>query len=153
MTHEQFIKPKTAKLAKQAGFNWECETCYIGKSKTPYKYDKYFNWNMPRKDFEKEGSDNLFYAFINQKKITNFISAPTQSVLQRWLRELKGMSVEVCHVIVWVEGGALGIKWCYRIYYLNSNEGDIVSSDEFNTYETALEAGLRKCLIILIENQ
>lgn len=28
MTHEQFIEPETAKLAKQAGFDWKCYKVY-----------------------------------------------------------------------------------------------------------------------------
>lgn len=87
INHECYISLEVAKLLKKAGFDWERETCYIGKSGRPYKYHKFFNWNMPRKYFEKYGSDNLFHAFISQKKTNSFISAPTLEVAQRWLRE------------------------------------------------------------------
>lgn len=133
MNHEQYIELKNAKLAKQVGFDWECHKVYktdVTENLTLFTYTK------------EEGYKNT----------SEFIcSAPTQSVLQRWLREVKGISVEVCHVIV-VEGDTLGIKWWYRICYLNSNKHDILSPDKFNTYEAALEASLQKCLTLIINN-
>ena len=132
MTHEQFITLETAKLAKQAGYRWDGVT-----------YAWYKGNLIPFSLLPKGNKFNL----------NDYYAAPTQSVLQRWLREIKGISIEVCHVIVWVDGGTLGNKWTYRICYLNSNESDILSSDEFNTYEDALEAGLRKYLTLLVEKQ
>ena len=143
MTHEQFITKETAKLAKQAGFDWEVNSYLSYYGNCPDNP----HWAV---SVQQEYKDWNNYKF---KHILEAYSAPTQSVLQRWLREIKGISVEVCHVIVWVEGGTLGIKWCYRICYLNFNESDILSSDDFNTYEAALEASLRKCLTLLIEKQ
>lgn len=151
MTHEQFITLETAKLAKQAGFDWETYTMYIdeldGSKIHRYEY-KPFNWNIPRKDFEKEGSDNLFHAFINQKKTNRFISAPTQSVLQRWLREVKNVVLlvdfnndEDCE-----ENERYGVT----IYIGNER---IVELATYSTYEAALEAGLQECLTLLIEKQ
>ena len=145
MTHEPFIELSAAELAKQAGFDWNCNHYYFTQiGKTELKSD----FRHPAQNYNEQ------MATIDSKSFEfEACSCPTQSVLQKWLREVKGMSVEVCHVIVWVEGGTLGIKWCYRICYLNSNESDILPSDEFDTYEAALEAGLQKCLTLLIEKQ
>lgn len=135
MTHEeQFIELKTAKLAKQAGFDWKINMYY---------YHTTVGWQLRNiRDIPEfiKGNDKC-------------IPAPTQSVLQRWLREIKGISVEVYHEIVWVEGGTLGIKWTYRVCYLKSNKSDVLPFDEFDTYEAALEAGLQKCLTLIIEKQ
>lgn len=134
MTHEQFIELETAKLAKKAGFDWRTY---------PHYQDVY--------------GDELLEAGLsgNWNQYKDCYSAPTQSVLQQWLREVKGISVEVYHVIVWVEGhdSSLANKWNYCACHLNSNESDILSSDNFNTYEAALEVGLQKGLTFLIEKQ
>ena len=135
MTNEQFIELKTAKLAKQAGFDWTCYKVYkddITENNTLFTYTN------------KEGCNNKF----------NFLcSAPTQSVLQRWLREIKKISVEIYHAIVLSSDGSITIKWVYNAYYLNSNENSVVSSYEFDTFEDALEAALQKCLSLIIEKE
>lgn len=158
MTHEQFITLETARLAKQTGFDWECPTFYTetfdytnqdGTGKFEFRRNdnlRYRNPNDDRNSFVNHKGTLLEYKF-------EMHSAPTQAVLQRWLRESKGIYIEVYHVIVWVEGGNLGIKWCYRICYLNSNKSDILSADEFNTYEAAHEAGLQKCLTLIEKKQ
>lgn len=135
INHEYYVSLEVAKLAKEAGFNWKVKTQYLrGEFK---ERDDYRNYNNPD-----------WFGLLSY-------SAPTQAVLQRWLREVKGISVEVCHVIVWVEGhdSSLANKWTYNVCYLNSNESDILSSDEFDTFEAAFEEGLQKCLTLLIDKQ
>lgn len=143
VNHECYVSLEVAKLLKKAGFDWKCETCYIGKSKKIYKYDRYFNWNMPRKDFEKEGSDNLFYAFINQKKTTNFVSTPTLDVAQRWLREVHHL-----HITIFSSSQE---SWMFRITKQHQSLEDGVYEEDFYTYEEAQETGIKKALEKILE--
>ena len=149
INHECYTSLEVAKLLKKAGFDWECETCYIGKSKRPYKYHKYFNWNMPRKYFEKEGSDNLFHAFINQKKTCDFISAQTLDVAQRWLRDVMDIDVyifpdtNVKRECVY----QVGIKTFGRTLWIPGQP----STAQYDTYEEAQEVGIKKALELILE--
>lgn len=145
INHEYYVSLEIAKLLKKAGFDWELETCYIGKSVRPYKYHKFFNWNKPRKDFEKDGSDNLFHAFITQKKTNSFISAPTLEVAQRWLREVRNFDVLI--LFQWRGDRSIAYKYEIRL------EGRPYALQLllFNTYEEAQEAGIKKALEIILE--
>lgn len=145
INHEYYVSLEIAKLLKKAGFDWELKTCYIGKSVRPYKYHKFFNWNKPRKDFEKDGSDNLFHAFITQKKTNSFISAPTLEVAQRWLREVRNFDVLI--LFQWRGDRSIAYKYEIRL------EGRPYALQLllFNTYEEAQEAGIKKALEIILE--
>ena len=73
-THEEFITLDTARLAKQAGFDWEIPHLYRADILMPY------------------------ISFDNHNKgAGNEISAPTQADLQRWLREVKKVQVYVTY--------------------------------------------------------
>ena len=143
VNHECYVSLEVAKLLKEAGFDWECETCYMGKSKRAYKYNKYFNWNLPRKDFEIEGSDNLFHSFINQKKTNHFVSAPTLDVAQRWLREVKNYEIFVV------------VKFLADKEYIARVETNIsgYSTDIYKFYEEAQEAGIKKALEMILDKE
>ena len=114
MTHEQFITLETAKLAKQAGFDW---------------------YNDPTISF-------------------NF-STPTQAVLQRWLREVKN-----CEVVVDI-GINARTAHTYEPLVAIAHEEETPAvtwmrfdnGRKYTTYEAALEAGLQKCLTMIIEKQ
>lgn len=141
VNHECYVSLEVAKLLKEAGFDWKCETCYMGKSKRAYKYNKYFNWNMPRKDFEKEGSDNLFYAFINQKKTNNFVSTPTLDVAQKWLREK-------CDLIITIDYNYKKGTFLCKVY---SKAECLSILFDFLVYEEAQEAGIKKALEMILK--
>lgn len=118
---EDIIKFKTAKLAQEKG--------YIGNSYSYYGYDTdgelYYN--------RRQYNDN-----INFRKTEKY-AAPTQSLLQKWLREIHTLRVEVsCDA--W---GSL----TYDYQITTSDKRDhIESTDVFLTYEEALEEGLRVAL-------
>ena len=82
------------------------------------------------------------------------ISAPTQAVLQRWLREVKNREVIV--------DIALLIAHCYEPMlgivnrYATDNMPAVVwkridDARKYPTYEAALETGLQKCLTLINE--
>lgn len=172
MTHEQFVTLETARLAKQAWFDWECSTFYTetfdytsqeGTGKFEFRRDdnlRYRNPNDDRNSFVNNKGTLLEYKF-------KMYSAPTQSVLQRWLREVK--NIEIC--IDWeIEFEEKDLDWNERRYFYNIDthvdnipllsinddywaEGYHTFGDSYSTYEAALEAGLQKCLTLLIEKQ
>lgn len=77
-------------------------------------------------------------------------SAPTQSVLQRWLREVKNIQL-------WGEfhNQRSDVKDGWIAFY-GFYSGTIVEIDYtsiYSTYEAALEAGLQECLTLLISEQ
>ncbi|MBR3565328.1 MAG: hypothetical protein IKN91_03235 [Paludibacteraceae bacterium] len=138
MTHEQYIEYETARLAKQAGFDWKCTQCYYNGEFDNDYYDSY-NFN-----------GSCLYQ----------ISAPTQSVLQRWLREEKGYHIYISHTYTAID---CQVKSVWEILYekmsfLKPNsililEDDLGRSLAFDTYEAALEAGLKECLSLIINGQ
>lgn len=71
MIHEEICTYEVAMLAKEKGFSQECDLFYTrnGKLCDERNYDSF---------------DNKFWCY-----------APTQSLLQRWLREENGIIVEV----------------------------------------------------------
>lgn len=71
-THETYVTLETAKLLKEAGFDWKC----------------YGNIT----DGDTEPFISIF-AETNSSLEDDEYSAPTLEVAQRWLRELKGVDV------------------------------------------------------------
>ena len=155
MTHEQFITLETAKLAKQAGFDWECSTFYTetfdytnqeGTGKFEFLRDdnlRYRNPNDDRNSFVNHKGTLLEYKF-------EMLSAPTQSVLQRWLREVKGIHL---NVLAWSN---VPIEYSYITgrFYDGIKLSEAIGKEYiFPTYEAALEAGLQECLTLLVEKQ
>jgi hypothetical protein len=133
---EELITFKTAKLAKEKGFNINTKdvfinTCKLGGSNLHIDLEPN-DWNTL--DFSV---DNIYY------------SAPTQSLLQKWLREFHNI-----HIVVTVNSDNEGDEpvkwyWSYTMKYNNSLDDDAFNAfndDEFNTYEEALESVLETCL-------
>lgn len=121
---EQQISFETAKLAKKNGFNVECHYFYCKNkicnyTSKPYHYGYTINANM-KNDF---GYGKTW-------------SAPTQSLLQKWLREKHNIiiSINYNHQIN---------KYCatYEETYFYEFE-----YEWYNTYEEALEIGLQNAL-------
>ena len=84
MTHEQFVTLETAKLAKQAGFDWECWAYWLSD---------YANGELEQKaPFENRAVPYDYNTGPGARyRKGDMFSAPTQSVLQRWLREVKNI--------------------------------------------------------------
>jgi hypothetical protein len=133
---EEIIKFQTAKLAKEKGFN-------------NLDYSKYFYTNLRSKMFGID-EENRTYPIVNKSKklytvgcdlalyLKNIIEAPTQSLLQKWLREKHNIIVLLEPVL-----GFSHIEFSMSIY----TKKNIFSLTKFHvssnkTYEEALEAGL-----------
>lgn len=71
-------------------------------------------------------------------------SQPTQSLAQKWLREVKNLHIDIFHTF--------GNYWVYRI--LTIPEHDIIKLSNrsflhYKSYEEALEAGLQEALKLI----
>lgn len=142
MPHEQYITLETARLAKQAGFDWEVNARYAILAKCTVTETTIF----------REITD---FPLQNYNRFDDTFSAPTQAVLQRWLREVKNREVVVdidpriahCYepmigtVNKYADDNTPAVKW------------QRISERQYPTFEAALEAGLQKCLTIIIEQQ
>ena len=138
---EQLIQYETALLAKEKGFNEYCKKEYVETLEHTLACrggDFTFQHQPPRIiDIGIKESYDKFHA-----------KAPTQSLLQKWLR---GKQIDITVITDWKKGK--------RVYYVgfsfvnHKNEIDIwFSKDEdknkieYPKYEDALEVGLRESL-------
>lgn len=86
--NEQLISFETAKLAKEKGFDIPCQWAFGKNGEEPINFNEYHY------EFSK---DNLIHGdnFNFYKGVYRNISAPTQSLLQKWLFETHKLYVEV----------------------------------------------------------
>lgn len=115
MIKEQYVSLSTAKLAKEKGYNELCCTIYKdGLLK-----------------IHKSHNGNNYSNLISNKGLSGkCFSAPTQSILARWFREIHHINVEAICL-------ADGYRW--RIY----QDGIATYSHAFDNYEEAMESGLQ----------
>lgn len=114
---DQLIEFETAKLAKEKGFDWECSMTAVEDTKHIYG----------------TGNDN-------HNQYRNNVSIPTQSLLQKWLREEHGIIVLVedeCHPEIWV----FNVK--------SKNVNNHYCEKSYKTYEEALEKALLEGLKLI----
>lgn len=117
---EQYISLETAKLAKEKGFDWDVIKHWKGNK---FIYNgKPYNFNNPK---EQE----LWNIELN--------SAPTQSLLQKWLREVHNIYI-YCIPKGFEKYNKKVIRWGNNISIRNNKYS--------STYEKALEVGLKEAL-------
>ena len=137
---EELVSLNVAKLAKENGFE---ELCY-------YYYDEH---NKLQEPYLENGSStdvefkvNLTDLLENWNfKWNNTTSAPTQSLLQRWLRE-----VHKIHLVCWLYDRQN--KFYTEFGYQGESTTKVQGGDTtklFDTYEQALEEGLKHCLHLI----
>ena len=131
---EEFVTLETAKLLKEKGFKENVFTFYEAEC--------------------AEGDFELFESYEVEDfnaRADNF-SAPTQSIAQKWLREIKG-------VYVWVEP-VIGKRWkvSFCDFNVQTEESDWMENEiskgngykvYVTTYEEALEAGIQEALKLI----
>jgi len=149
---EQLISFKTAKLAKEKGFNWKTEN---------YIYDEFIKHTI----LKDKPTD-----YSNYKKGEKYecIGLPTQSLLQRWLREVHNIIVDVSLDFL-NPYTKESIKYSPTFYTYSNNKKrfwlytDYINSDEctkemqeempifqnYFTWEEALEIGLQEALKLI----
>jgi hypothetical protein len=131
---EELITYDTAKLAKEKGFDY------------PYIFPEQVGVLSCYSEIGDLGTSLMNNAIYN-------IQAPTQSLLQRWLREEHNLEVSAC-------SNASGFLWMIDKSYhdgnisggtfiKDSNDSGPNFSGEWETYEEALEQGLIEALKLI----
>ena len=125
---EELVTFETAKLAKSRGFKAPCRSFYPTVDVNGYE----------------EGILNEYCGYGHY----SFAEAPTQSLLQRWLREEH-------NILISIYSNASGYLW-NMMYAIGGTDigwseysGDDEASGTFTTYEKALEAGLQESLKLI----
>ena len=127
---EKLISFETAKLAKEKGFH-----------------------------ISSRGEGMCKRVFINGELVNTIFSskdhihAPTQSLLQKWLREVHNTHIQVYTMQRWLEtGNNMEIYFEVNLKIGNNLNGmsNVKSNTlEFNYYEEALEIGLQEALKLI----
>lgn len=121
---EQLISFQLAKLAKEKGFD----------------LDEYLS-------IDDENPKNLNSNF-NPREYQPWYLNVSQSLLQRWLREIHKI-----HINVWFKGDMIydynSLDWCYEIKSLKENFSIIENRTNFKSFEQALEESLYQALLLI----
>ena len=138
---EELISFETAVLAKEKGFNNKNTYMFYGNVLHINSFEL-----CAHKFADKilmEGIPGTFVDY-NQKELVSY-QAPTQTLLQKWLREKYGLHIVVD--IPWIGNG-----WLCTIYDIRSDSKELASINKYkkyNTYEAILEAGLFQALKLI----
>ena len=116
---------ETAKLAKEKGFKIPTTVMYKGNEKS---YGHNNEWGIDEKRLDGK------FPYTNQQ----WYSIPTQSFLQKWLREKHNI-----HLIAYKNINIDGYDWCFI-----TTDG-ITNINSYKTYEEALEVGLQEALKLI----
>ena len=121
------INFETAKLVKEKGFPQETNRLEI----------PYYNY---KGEFKGDVSDWRVRKYIRGEDTSDieFVSAPTQSLLAKWLREEHNI-----HLIAYKNINIDGYDWCYI-----TTDG-ITNINSYKTYEEAYEIGLQEALKLI----
>jgi hypothetical protein len=136
---EQIISFETAKLAKEKGFDLFVNNAYLE--------DKVLYGTISL----MEESDSAFIDVMdgielenhNHFEFKNRYSAPTQSLLQKWLRENHDIHIEI---VYWEDN-----TWSAQLVgdIFQDEFGDDYEAFGCDTYENALEIGLQEALKLI----
>lgn len=142
----QLINFETAKLAKEKGFNEKCVSYYVLNYST-------FKATKEVKNFSTPIEDNKNILQLQNLSVgqPHLALAPTQSLLQKWLRDKYDIDILCIPSILGYELRITErIDNPYRIQYVK-----ITGNNLFQHYEECLEAGLLESLnyIKLCEQQ
>jgi hypothetical protein len=113
---DTLISFETAKLAKEKGFNWKVNNYFQLKTISGGVFEEYLEDS--NQDINSDFPQNALF------------SRPSQSLLQKWLREKHNIEV---YIIPWIYNN----KTVYDFFV--NYEGE---SRAYSTYELALETSL-----------
>ena len=125
---EAYVSFEVAKLLKEKGFDWDIRQYYALDSKTNV-------WELEYDD--NQGNYNIYGE--------NLISAPTQQMACRWLREVHKIDISVTP-----DDGSWWIKVTELESWSGVFNGKVLNSDDTSTKESCYEAALEYVLTNLI---
>lgn len=140
---EELVTLETAKLLKEKGFKEDVSVFYeLVCEEGSYEYELF-------ESYDAQNYNASVYSF----------SAPTQYIAQKWLRENKNLHVLSTPKVV-ESYNKIGevvkteVEFYYwDIYVVGSNKHKHIIqncfTNQFNTYEEALEAGLQEALKLI----
>jgi hypothetical protein len=146
---DTLVEFRTSKLANEIGFDIISKDNFYhlkGEYQMQYGSGKYW-MDEEGLEWQPEVIDST-HKGIGKRTIMNTYSRPTQSLLQKWLRE-------VHNIRVFVIPTGFNEKYDFRIYYVREelNEYIIHLYDPIfsptDNYEEALEEGLYQALLLL----
>lgn len=126
-----------AKLAKEKGFNETCIDTFDDEDKPTNKYNLSIHEDMSDEEIQKE------FEVKNSDLVEGYTARPTQSLLQRWLRERHEIHVEIISK-KYKTKVATCIPRTFK-YIINGT----YSLTVYNTYEDALDEGLLQGLKLI----
>ena len=132
MNHECYVSLEVAKLLKEAGFDWEehypRNFCYVNDNTELFDKSVLKNYI---------GEDDVIYL------------APTLDITQRWLREVKDIDVYIFPTTNNKRGCVYewGIKTFGRALWVEGQP----YTNQYETYEEALEVGIKKAIEIILK--
>ena len=131
INHEYYVSLEVAKLLEQVGFDWKCKYAYIVTSEG----------DMPI------GEEGMLTDYV--ENVNWVVKAPTLDVAQRWLREVKDIDVYIFPTTNNKRGCVYewGIKTFGRALWVEGQP----YTNQYETYEEAQEAGIKKALEIILE--
>jgi hypothetical protein len=130
---EQIVSFETAKLAKEKGFDVPIMQMLQVYHITTGKIDMYLTSNR--------------VSNWNDNKYVEICSAPTQSLLQKWLREVHNI-----HIIVFLNSEKQYFSDVYQNFQLPVDSEELhslLSGRVYKSYEDALEAALQEALNLI----
>ena len=137
---EKTISFETAKLAKEKGFSLKVFYFYLN---TNILQDA----NTYERPFYNGNPDIEFYFRNWNEESKNRCSAPTQSLLQKWLREEHEIHIILEISNVYTDDNNL---YGYKLYKITNDGFKCINIKELNkTYEETLEKGLYEALKLI----
>lgn len=134
---EIHISFKTARLAKEKGFNIECLHFYT-KPKS-----KMFGLDEHNRSYSITNKSKSLYTIGEHAtlNIENVLFAPTQSLLQKWIREIHYIDINIPSDVLGYSLFLVDRKKFKRI--------NLQGNNLFQKYEEALEEGLYEALLLI----
>ena len=135
---EKLISFETAILAKEKGFKNACDW-FVNKDNEHIFMPDFLYPNNSEFTYDPENDPEV----IEWEELMNtLVLAPTQSLLQKWLREVHEISIKIDDYYT-----NSRVRFDYNVCELGSQEDNPVGI--FETYEEALETGLQEALKLI----
>ena len=153
---EQLINKDTAILAKEKGFDWNARFAYV-KEKQEIKLEelRYFDGDGSGLTNNNDIEDHYFGDYPDDSTelprvitptktipIKGVCAVPSQSLLQKWLRDVHNIHIEMC--FSWST-----VNKYYFMIYPNTEQPYTYESSNYPTYEEALEQALIEALNLI----